>query len=405
MSQINALAIVELGNSDQIIDTLGSGSYEIIHGEFLDRLSTWVRPSDHSKKLGSNRFLAVLKGVGDKAQMELAIAKLERIFREPFEFLNEVVEVDIHAGITAFDRSQKDMNEALKEATQALVQAKGNNVFYRIYNPSAASAKISDKELLEKLSAALNHGEFQLYYQPKFHAGFKNMVGAEALLRWHTQGNKVVTPDEFIGVAEQNEVGRSITWWVIKTAVARLAKWPQDLSIAVNIPPALLTDQHLYAIIADALELHGVKPARLTLEVTERLMIQDQEKVFTALRELKKLGIRISIDDFGTGFSSFAYFRNFPADELKIDKSFVSSMLQSKMDRAIVKSIIDLAHNFTLKVVAEGVEDEHVADRLSKMGCDILQGYYFDKPLPTEEFEKRYRILPSAGAPRPPKYH
>jgi EAL domain-containing protein (putative c-di-GMP-specific phosphodiesterase class I) len=171
-----------------------------------------------------------------------------------------------------------------------------------------------------------------------------------------------------------------------------LARWPDQLSIAVNISPALLLEDEILSVVQDALEIHGVTPARLNLEVTESIMVDNQDVMLSQLARLRELGVKISIDDFGTGFSSLAYFRDLPVDEIKIDKSFVLRMLESEKDHAIVKAVIDLAHNFSLKVVAEGVENLDIANRLAELRCDILQGYVFDRPLPVEEFERQYRV-------------
>ncbi|MBT4522778.1 MAG: EAL domain-containing protein [Halieaceae bacterium] len=230
----------------------------------------------------------------------------------------------------------------------------------------------------------------ELYYQPKLHAGYRTVVGAEALMRWHTPDRKVLVPGQFMAVAEHNEVIRPVTWWAIKSAVSRLARWPEELSIAVNITPSLLLGDEIISVVRDALDIHMVKPKRLTLEVLESIMVENQEAMLSQLERLRKIGVKISIDDFGTGFSSLSYFRDLPADEIKIDKSFVIPMLSSKKDHAIVKSVIDLAHNFSLQVVAEGVEDMEIAARLTDLNCDVLQGYVFDRPLPAADFEKRH---------------
>ncbi|MDH3993508.1 MAG: EAL domain-containing protein, partial [Gammaproteobacteria bacterium] len=154
----------------------------------------------------------------------------------------------------------------------------------------------------------------------------------------------------------------------------------------------LLLEDEIFSVVQDALEIHGVAPERLNLEVTENIMIDNQEIMLGQLARLRQLGVKISIDDFGTGFSSLAYFRDLPVDEVKIDKSFVLRMLESEKDHAIVKAVIDLAHNFSLKVVAEGVETLEIAERLADLRCDILQGYVFDRPLLVEEFERQYRV-------------
>jgi EAL domain-containing protein (putative c-di-GMP-specific phosphodiesterase class I) len=249
-----------------------------------------------------------------------------------------------------------------------------------------------ERELVNRLEQALDLGELQLFYQPKVHAGYHSLIGAEALLRWHTREGESVSPGSFIPAAENHPVIRPLTWWVIKSAIARLARWPEQLSVAVNVPPNLLLDNQILSVVEDALTIHGVTPGRLTLEVTERVMVGDQDTMLEQLRQLWQLGVKISLDDFGTGFSSFAYFRELPVDEIKIDQSFVRPMLESGKDHAIVKSLIELAHNFSLRVVAEGVETLEIAKRLGELGCDVLQGYVFDRPLPVEEFEAGYGI-------------
>ncbi|MGB1142716.1 MAG: EAL domain-containing protein, partial [Halioglobus sp.] len=185
---------------------------------------------------------------------------------------------------------------------------------------------------------------------------------------------------------------KPLSWWVIKSAVARLARWPEDLHIAVNISPVLLLDDQILSVARDAIDIHGVAPSRLTLEVTEKVMVDQQDAMLPQLATLREMGFRIALDDFGTGFSSLSYFRDLPVDEIKIDQSFVMRMIQSEKDMAIVKAVIDLAHNLSMKVVAEGVDSHEIADRLIAMKCDILQGYAYDAPLPIEEFELGYRV-------------
>ena len=245
---------------------------------------------------------------------------------------------------------------------------------------------------LSRLEEALERGELHLYCQPKIHASYRSLLGAEALIRWHTADKQVITPDRFIDVAERNTIIKPLTWWTIKTAVARLARWPDALSIAVNVSPRLLLEDEILAVVQDALDIHGVAARRLNLEVTESIMVDNQEVMLGQLGRLREMGVKISIDDFGTGFSSLAYFRDLPVDEIKIDKSFVMRMLESEKDMAIVRAVIDLAHNFSLKVVAEGVENQAIATALAEMRCDILQGYFFDKPLPIDQFNSSYHL-------------
>jgi EAL domain-containing protein (putative c-di-GMP-specific phosphodiesterase class I) len=231
-----------------------------------------------------------------------------------------------------------------------------------------------------------------LYYQPKIHAGSRKLIGAEALIRWRHRKHGIIAPEQFIDLAARHDIIKPITKWVIRSAVQRLARWPEQLSIAVNLCPSLLLDSGISSVVSDALASFAVKPSRLNLEVTERFMSGDHESMLEQLARLQAIGVRISIDEFGTGISSLACCRDLPIDEIKIDQRFVRHMLVSEKDHATVKALVDLAHNFSLQVVAVGVESVAIADRLAEMRCDMLQGYVFDKPLPVEEFELEYRI-------------
>jgi EAL domain-containing protein (putative c-di-GMP-specific phosphodiesterase class I) len=316
---------------------------------------------------------------------------LRRVFDEPHYIFNKPVRMEVNAGFANIPQDATDTDLAVRQASMALRQARKSSRLFEVYGPQCEQQHVDKRQLVRELELAVEVGELELYYQPKMHAGYRNLIGAEALMRWHTKDQTVRRPDEFIPVAERNHVIRPMTWWAIKSTVARLARWPEHLSISVNVTPTLLLDDEILAVVRDALDIYGVKAARLTLEVTESVMVENQEIMLRQLARLREeIGVRVSIDDFGTGFSSLAYFRDLPADEIKIDKCFVIPMLESDKDYAIVKAVIDLAHNFSLKVVAEGVETGEIAQRLANMRCDVLQGYAFDAPLMIDDFEKRY---------------
>jgi EAL domain-containing protein (putative c-di-GMP-specific phosphodiesterase class I)/GGDEF domain-containing protein len=388
----NALALVELANVDGLLDTHGSESFKTLQEVFVERLKRWARVTDKWKLLDNNRFCVLLHGIESRAEIELAAAKLERLFDEPCHFNDDIVLLDIKAGFARINAAQGDIKVAIRQAGVALQNARTDPRIFQIYNPRSKRHVTDERELVSRLEAALELGELVLYFQPKIHAAFRNVVGAEALVRWHTRTEGILQPNDFMPVAERHSVIKPLSWWVIKAAVARLARWPSNLSIAVNVPPTLLMDGEILSLVRDALDIYSVDAGRLTLEVTESIMVENQEIMLRQLARLRELGVRISIDDFGTGFSSLAYFRDLPADEIKIDKGFVMPMLKSGKDHAIVKAVVDLAHNFSLRVVAEGVENERTARRLTDLGCDVLQGFAFDEPLPIEIFEERYLV-------------
>ncbi|MGS2723983.1 putative bifunctional diguanylate cyclase/phosphodiesterase [Porticoccus sp. GXU_MW_L64] len=382
------LGLVDLADYEHLVDSLGSESAKYLRQDFLNRLQQWPRPDDKARVLKNQRFLVIFKGMNSPAALELAVAKLARLFEEPCDLLGDPVAIPVHAGFTLL---QDDTQTAIQEARAALRSAKRSNELHQVYSAEQQGRLKDELQLINNLEAAVELGELQLYYQPKVHARHNNLVGAEALMRWHTKNRKVLAPGDFIHTAEQYPIIRPMTWWAIKSALATLSRWSPELSISVNVTPTLLLDDEILTVIRDALDIFSVEPSRLILEVTENIMVDNQQMMLAQLAKLRKTGVKVSIDDFGTGYSSLAYFRDLPTDELKIDKSFVLKMLGSPKDQSIVKTVIDLAHNFSLKVVAEGVENKAIAVRLKEMGCDILQGYYYDKPLPLDEFNQRYR--------------
>ncbi len=390
----SVLGLVELSPSHN-----GSGygelhdaSTQVLSDVFQDRLKGWVRAKDQWRLMKNNRICVILKDIGSAGELELAAAKLGRIFDEPHFHMGRSLPLSVKAGFAEITENGRDISVAMEQAGLALTQAKQSHRLFDVYSDDCTRALPDERELVSRLEKALEVGELQLYFQPKIHAAYHSLLGAEALLRWHTGNKKVITPDRFIEVAERYDVIRPLTWWTIKTAVARLARWPEELSVAVNVSPRLLLENEIFSVVQDALDIYGVAPKRLNLEVTESIMVDNQDLMLGQLAKLRDTGVKISIDDFGTGFSSLAYFRDLPVDEIKIDKSFVMHMLESEKDMAIVKAVIDLAHNFSLKVVAEGVENHNIASALAEMRCDVLQGYFFDKPLPVQQFDKNYHL-------------
>jgi EAL domain-containing protein (putative c-di-GMP-specific phosphodiesterase class I) len=365
---------------------------QVLHDAFGHRLNGWVRTHDEWSFLNDNRACVILRDIDNTRELEQAAADLDKVFSEPHYHLGRALPLTVTAGFTQFNDKDSDLALALQEAGIALDQAKQSDNLFKVFSPHTAKTEQEELELLEQMQRALKQGEFHLYYQPKIHAGSRKLIGAEALIRWRHSKHGIIAPDQFIDLAKRHDLIKPVTKWVIKSAVQRLARWPEQLSIAVNLCPSLLLDSDIASVISDALVSFAVTPSRLNLEMTERFMSDDQERMLEQLARLQAIGVRISIDEFGTGISSLACCRDLPVDEVKIDQRFVRNMLVSEKDHATVKALVDLAHNFSLQVVAVGVESIAIADRLAEMRCDMLQGYVFDKPLPVEEFELEYRI-------------
>ena len=382
----STFALVELADQVELREFIGPIAFKLLSEAFIRRLEDWPRPTDRAKSLGNNRYCVVFRNIDTAAQCDLAAAKLARLLVEPIVVVGDVVVPRVHIGFVLPAAKAYDMASAMHMAEVAIGQAKKGGELFRIYSKQAVKDGPNEHRLIDELEAAVEHGEFELYYQPKMHAGFRTIVGAEALIRWHRPDRGIVLPAGFIEIAERNPVIRPITWFVLKSAIGQCARWPDPMSVAVNIPPTLLLDDEIFSVIEDALAIHGLDPKRLTIEVTEGVMMRDTETVFARLRQLRASGMRVAIDDFGTGYSSLAYFRDLPADELKIDKCFVTNMETSPRDAAIVHAVVALAHTLGFRVVAEGVESEAAALMLHKCGCDVLQGFWISRPIPIEAF-------------------
>jgi EAL domain-containing protein (putative c-di-GMP-specific phosphodiesterase class I) len=391
---MSVVATIEVNDPDRLIAQHGSESYKLLHSELENRVRGWARNNDQVVIERSGRISVLLRGDLNHGQVNLAANKLLRLSSAAYEGVGESVKLPINAGFTYVATGGDTKEAAIARAATALAHAKRQNQPFCIYSPDLVEHTINEVEFGEKLNAALTKGEFVLFFQPKVNAVYRNFVGAEALIRWLPSEGKIIGPNEFMGIAERLPVIKPLTAWIAKSAIARCARWQGESSVSINVPPSALQDDELHFTIEDALSLYNLEPKRLIVEVTESIMSDDQQAMFERLARLRALGVRVSLDDFGTGYSSLAYFRSLPADELKIDQVFVRAMKKSAVDTAIVKTVVQLAKNFSLNVVAEGVEDEACADALRDLGCDILQGYFFDKPLPADELEKRHLLSP-----------
>jgi len=380
------LALIELAHHDELCAALGVAAQEVFLGEFADRVEGLKRQGDEAVKVMPHKMCVWLRGVRDVQQIELAAAKLERLFAEPISVVDEEIRARFHAAFVPPGQIEQRVAERLKVAEQGLREARSRQLAYVIKTSADGQRPDEDFKHIREVETGMERGEFLLHFQPKVHAGFRNITGAEALMRWHRPRQGLCSPAEFIPLAQRGGLLADLTWFAIKSAMARCRHWPSDLSVAVNVPPQVLLEPQLTDVVRDCLAIFGLAPERLTLEVTEDAMIERPREVMAIMETLRGMGIRLAIDDFGTGYSSLAYLRDLPVHELKIDRLFVRDMLQHRKSRGVVKSIIDLAHNLGLKVVAEGIEEHAAAAALQEMGCDFLQGFHFGKPMPNEAF-------------------
>jgi EAL domain-containing protein (putative c-di-GMP-specific phosphodiesterase class I) len=299
-----------------------------------------------------------------------------------------VLSVTAVAGGALFPDHAEDRDDLLKAADAALHHASGQRMHYSIFDTSVRLKEQRWADLKNNLRDALDNADLMLYYQPQVDLQQGTLSGCEALVRWNHSDHGWIRPDSFIPMAEKSELIDILTYWSINLA---LREWSEFCgsgapgSIAINMSAKLLHSREVVGLVSRAMNIWGAEPGSLVLEVTESAMMSDPEAALHTLFALHEMGITLSIDDFGTGYSSLAYLKELPVGELKIDKSFIQHMAEDQQDRKIVQSIIDLAHNLEMRVVAEGIENQQTLDMLIGMGCDYGQGFYIGRPMPIGE--------------------
>lgn len=394
------MMILDIDEFKQINETLGHYSGDQLLCQVVSRLQIIIRKSDTLARVGGDEF-AILLDMSTHSEMVFNIVKkLQKIFMEPFSIEGLDLEVMSSIGIASFPDHGREADTIMQRANLALVSAKQNTKKFAVYNKDMDKGSPRRITMMGELRHAIDTSELMVYYQPKIDLAQARVSSVEALVRWQHPEHGFLSPDEFIPMAERTGLIRPLTIWVLNTALKRGEQWYKKglkIGVAVNLSPASFLDTELPNVIVGMLSLYEIPARYITLEVTEGSMIKDPELALEILSRLAELGIKISIDDFGTGYSSLAYLKKLPAKELKIDKSFVLDMQENESDAVIVKSIIDLGHNLSMKVVAEGVENKETAMKLKSLGCDILQGFYFSKALNHEDLirwlgEKRQSI-------------
>ncbi len=389
--RVLGLIVLQLDNMNRINTSLGYGAGESLLTKTAKRLTENIQPHDQAVRIGTRKFAILLTSLMNEGHALLAANKITRAAREPVELNGSRTSVDFSMGISVFPDHADDAEGLLQRAELALAKAEQSRTPYHMYSPGKTREVAALWGLEHELDAALEMADFYVHYQPKLRLRDMKPVGAEALIRWKSQMRGEVPPAVFIPVADETGRIRPLTQLVLSHALRNASDWPLDygpLSVAINATPNVLQDTDLVNVIEDAVAIWGTDAGKLVIEVTEGAVMTDPKTSFEVLQRLRDLGIQISIDDFGTGYSSLAYFKNIPADELKIDRSFVASMLEDEADQRIVQSVIDLAHNFELGVVAEGVETLEQLELLLSMGCDSAQGFLFSRPLPHADFSR-----------------
>ena len=380
--------MLDLNHFKEVNDTLGHHIGDQLLIKVGKRLKEALRDTDTVARLGGDEF-AILLPYADKQSAVGIAEKINQLIEAPFKVHSYTLHISVSIGISEYPDDGTDMHSLMQHSDVAMYISKKKNTSYSFYDPNADVHSIDRLSLGADLRLAVDENQLQLYFQPKYNLESGEIVGAEALLRWEHPVMGFVSPELIVETAEHMGFINELTYWVVDNAVLECSKCHKkgaSFNIAINLSVHNLRDSDLYMRISQALEKTQLSSEYLTLEVTENAMMTNPEQSIEVLNQLSENGINISVDDFGTGFSSLAYLKQLPVNELKIDKSFVIDMKSDKNDAVIVRSTIELGHNLGLVVVAEGVEDQQSWDMLKNMNCDFAQGYFMSRPLSSEDF-------------------
>ena len=391
-----AILYIDIDEFKRINDSLG----HLIGDEFLrgvsGRLLEAVGPSDFVARLGGDEFAILQRDVVSDDDVEALIVKVYRALRTPFDCLGHSLGSDASIGIAIAPRHGTDLFGLLKSADLAMYAAKAaGRRTHRFFEPSMEAQANLRRELERDLRTAIASDGFEIHYQPIVDLRSNEITGCEALLRWRHPVRGMVSPADFIPVAEETGLIEEIGQWVLRTACAEAAAWPADIRVAVNVSPIQFRSPTLSLKVAAALADTGLDPRRLELEVTEAVLIADDDAALVALNQLRALGVHIALDDFGTGYSSLSYLQRFPFDKIKIDRSFVKELTRGTGSASIIKAVVSIAADRNMITTAEGVETEQQRDTVQSLGCTQMQGYLFSAARPAHEIR---RMLAGADA-------
>src|SRR6516225_1220033 len=386
-----AMLYLDLDNFKNVNDTLGHGSGDTLLMQVSERLRAMLRTADTVARLGGDEFLLLIPEVSEDYAVGDIASKVVAGLMAPFDVIGMEIFSGCSLGVTLFPDDGADFDSLLKKADIAMYRAKesGRNA-YRFWDGEMNASVVEHVELLSAMRAALAQGEFTLAYQPQFDLRTGRLIGAEALIRWRHPDKGPISPARFIPLAERSGLIVPIGDWVLQEACAQAQRWRAagwtDLTISVNVSPVQFRRGSVEASVAQALAASGLPSAKLELELTESLLIQDSLALAESLASLRRLGVRFAIDDFGTGYSNLAYLKRFEVERLKIDQTFVRRLTDDVQDQAIVRAIVQMASSLNLYTVAEGVEDEATLALLGDLGCQQGQGFHWSPAVPATQF-------------------
>jgi diguanylate cyclase (GGDEF)-like protein len=387
--EVVAVLLFDVDGLRDVNESMGHSAGDKLLAEVAQRLRAIAGPGALVGRIGGDEFVVTLRAESTEATVHLATEMREQL-RSPMVVGTLTLDVDTAVGVAVHPDHGDDPEALLRRAELAANAAKVVPYGVQLFHPALESRAVRRLGLAGDLRRALENGELEVYYQPKVTIRDRHLVGVECLARWSHPAHGEVAPEDFIAVAEHTGQLSRLTEVILTEGLRRCREWSaaeRPLAIAVNLSARTLLDPGFPNSVHQLLKEYRVPPGQVTFEISEPGMLGDIERTLPVLYQLRDLGVRLSVDDFGTGASSLSYLRQLPVDEVKIDDSFVQGMATDSGDLAIVRAVIGLSREFRLTVVAEGVESERTLDLLEEMGCELGQGYLFSRPLPYERLE------------------
>lgn len=385
-----AFLMLDLDGFKAVNDLLGHAEGDLLLYEMARRIERSLRSTDTVARLGGDEFAIVLSEVGDPKNAALVAKKVLEAIKEPILIRGTELFLSASIGIVICPEQSSEVSDIVKYSDIAMYQAKkqGRNN-YQFYSADLSQTTIERIDIEHSLRRALQHDEFLLHYQPQVNLETGNIVGVEALIRWHRNHSEMIPPNRFIGIAEDSGFIIEIGEWIMQTAFKDAVRWntgrKEPVTVAINLSSRQFIHNNLLNAINHLLKKTKCDPAWITLEITESLLLSDSQHITKTLKALDKMGFRISLDDFGTGYSALSYLSKFPVSEIKIDQSFVQGIADNNDHKLIVQAIISMAKSLKKELVAEGVETAEQARYLQECNCNVVQGYLFSKPKPFDE--------------------
>jgi len=380
-----AMILFDIDRFKEINDTLGHDLGDNLLVQIADRVSSSLGDEETLFcRLGGDEFALVLSMTQGSDEAMTAANGLMQTLTLPFEVGEMSVGISASMGLSTYPEHASDCSGLLRCADVAMYQAKRTGSSVDVYDVALDQHSPERLAMIVELGSAIRENQLMLQYQPKVDLDSHRVIGFESLSRWHHPRLGRVEPVAFIPLAEVSDQIHQLLYWVIDTSLSQLKKWCEsgmDVTVAINLSTRNLLDQDCPGNLESLIQKHDVDARRIELEITESALMHDTERTQQTLTQIARLGVSLSIDDYGTGYSSLAYLKRLPVSSLKIDRSFVSEMMQNQHDHVIVRSTINLAHSLGLKVIAEGVEDKKTMDELTELGCDFAQGFHISRPL------------------------